>query len=86
MKEIIVSRAVPTWKIGKKIRDVRLWTNCTQAELGKKIGLSQSELSRIELGKDEADVKTIERICSKFYGLTVENFTEDKPIEWNKVY
>ena len=86
MKEVWeVENKVESWRIGKMIRDIRRWTNCTQAELGKKIGISQSDLSKLELGKTEANMRTIEQICSKFDGLEVANFTEGKPIDWSEV-
>lgn len=86
MKEVLLmNHEVETWRIGKIIRDVRHWTNCTQAELGKKIGVSQSDICKLELGKKEASIREIEAICSKFDGLEVENFTENKPINWTVV-
>jgi len=86
MKEILMmDHEVESWRIGKIIRDIRLWTNCTQAELGRKIGKSQSEVSKLELGRMEANIHDIEKICSKFDGLTVENFTENKPINWMSI-
>ena len=86
MKEILMSEhKVGTWRIGKIVRDIRLWTNCTQAEIGKRLGKSASYVSQLELGKVSASAHDIERICSSFDGLEVENFTEEKPINWMSV-
>lgn len=86
MKEVLMmEHKVDTWRIGKIIRDVRIYTNQTQVELGRRFGKNQSFVSQLELGKIEADIETIEKICSSFDGLEVENFIGAKPIQWSSV-
>lgn len=86
MKEVMMmDHKVDSWRIGKILRDIRLWTKCSQAEIGKRLGKTQSYVSQLELGKIQMSIYDIEKICSSFDGLEVENFTQNKPINWTNV-
>ena len=46
-------------QIGAIVRRARREAKLTQAELGKKIGLRQATISRLEKGEDEAKLSTL---------------------------
>ena len=46
-------------QIGAIVRRARRKAKLTQAELGKKIGLRQATISRLEKGEDEAKLSTL---------------------------
>lgn len=50
-------------KIGLRIREMRKSKHLTQAELGKRLGLSDSAISKWESGGVELSIKTLQRIC-----------------------
>ena len=51
-------------KVGANIRRERTAKLIKQEHLGRKVGLSKSEISRIENGKREAKLATIRKIAS----------------------
>ena len=52
------------WKIGQRIRARRSWGYVFQDQLARAIGISQSALSRIELGLREIGVVELVRIAT----------------------
>ena len=55
---------VLNWKIGQRIRARRSWGYVFQDELARAVGISQSALSRMELGLREIGVVELVRIAS----------------------
>jgi len=56
--------------IGSRIKNERLANNMTQHEFAKKAGISQQMLSRIEKGRENVSISTIEKIA-KTFGLKI---------------
>jgi DNA-binding XRE family transcriptional regulator len=52
------------WQIGQRIRARRSWAYVFQDQLARAIGISQSALSRIELGLREVGVVELVRIAT----------------------
>ena len=75
----------PEGLVGKRLRDFRLMKGYTQNDVAHWLGKSQSYVNLYELGKAPVKISDVEIICSKFYGLEVENFTEGKPVDWSSV-
>ena len=50
--------------IGYKIKEKRLKLNLSQSQLAEKIGIDQSDLSKIEKGNANPSIKTIQKIVS----------------------
>ena len=46
-----VDEAVHAYKLGEAIKQARLSQNLTQAELGEKVGIQKSQVSRLERGR-----------------------------------
>lgn len=63
--------------IGKKILEIRTCNKINQNEFGKLIGLSQHDISRIEIGKRKISEDHLNLICSIFK-KEKEFFTENK--------
>ena len=57
--------------LGYRIKDARLGKYMSQEELAKKVGIDQSDLSKIEKGLANPSIKTINRIA-KGLGLKVD--------------
>ena len=58
---------------GKKIAELRLAENMTQAELGKALNVTAQAVSKWEKGASEPDLNTIKSIC-EIFGITVAEF------------
>ncbi len=86
MKEINTKTAVKDWRYGKILRDLREFTRRTQTDIAKWIGVSTSMVSQIERGVATMTIEQIEKVVARFDGITVENFTENKPITWSRVH
>lgn len=52
-----------TRQIAEKIRDVRQASGLTQGELAEKIGISQQVISRVEKGRSDIRLLTLEKIA-----------------------
>jgi len=59
--------------IGAKIKAERLSRNLKQCDFAKKIGISNTYLSDIELGRTTPSIKTLSKI-SKALDLDIKNF------------
>ncbi|MCI8282363.1 MAG: helix-turn-helix transcriptional regulator [Lachnospiraceae bacterium] len=53
--------------IGKRIRQLRLTNNCTQAEFAEAIDISINFLSEVENGKKGLSQDTLGKICQQFH-------------------
>lgn len=56
----------PVQLVGRKIRQLRKQHNLTQTELSSRIGVQQSDLSRMEKGEYRVSLDTLFRILSEF--------------------
>ncbi len=60
-------------EIGEKIRDAREKSNLTQRQLAKKMKVSQQIISRIESGRQNVSLETLESICAALgFSLNIE--------------
>jgi len=59
--------------IGAKIKAERLSRNLKQCDFAKKVGISNTYLSDIELGRTTPSIKTLSKI-SKALDLDIKNF------------
>ncbi len=66
----------PVKLIGRKIRQLRKARNLTQTELSSRIGIQQSDLSRMEKGEYRVSLDTLFRILSEFEMSFGEFFDE----------
>lgn len=62
--------------VGRKIRQLRRQRKLTQSELAGKIGIHQSDLSRMEQGEYKVGLDTLLRILQTF-DLTMGEFFEE---------
>ncbi len=53
--------------VNERIKEVRKYLELTQTEFSHQIGLSQSNLGQIEIGKSNPTINTIHKIISKFH-------------------
>ena len=71
--------------VGSRIRELRKGRRLTQTELSEKIGVAQSDLSRMEQGEYKVGLDTLFKILqvfdlkmSEFFGETVEPAAGDE--------
>lgn len=69
-------RTRSTSPVGMKIRGLRRQLRITQSELATRIGVQQSDLSRMERGKYRVSLDTLFRILGEF-NMSVSEFFED---------
>jgi transcriptional regulator with XRE-family HTH domain len=62
--------------VGRKIRQLRRQRKLTQVELADKIGIHQSDLSRMEQGEYKVGLDTLLKILQTF-DLTIGDFFEE---------
>ena len=73
-KEIIIDN-----RCGGIVKQVRLQLNCTQEELGKKIGVDQPTMCRIERRQQMPTESMLQKIA-KLSGTNVYQLTGQEPI------
>lgn len=66
--------------VGRKIRQLRRQRKLTQVELAEKIGIHQSDLSRMEQGEYKVGLDTLLRILQTF-DLSIGEFFDERPKE-----
>lgn len=66
----------PVQHVGRKIRQLRKERNLTQTELSSRIGIQQSDLSRMEKGEYRVSLDTLFRLLSEFQMSIGEFFDE----------
>ena len=59
--------------VGKKIKEFRKKANLTQAELAEKVGLSETHMSKIEIGANSPTLENFLKIC-EVLNLSLEEF------------
>lgn len=75
-----VPRASQILLVGQKIRQIRKSRHLTQADLAARIGVTQSDLSRMENGEYKVGLDTLFRILQVFE-LSMSNFFEEPAAE-----
>ena len=68
-----VADAVNAFRLGEVVRERRLDQNLTQEELGKRMGVKKSQVSKLERG-DDMSLRSMRRV---FRALGVESDTLD---------
>jgi transcriptional regulator with XRE-family HTH domain len=71
-----VPRASQILLVGQKIRQIRKSRHLTQADLASRIGVTQSDLSRMENGEYKVGLDTLFRILQVFE-LSMSHFFEE---------
>ena len=66
--------------VGRKIRQLRRQRKLTQTELADRIGIHQSDLSRMEQGEYKVGLDTLLRILQTF-NLSIGEFFEERSAE-----
>lgn len=66
--------------VGRKIRQLRRQRKLTQVELAERIGIHQSDLSRMEQGEYKVGLDTLLKILQTF-NLSIGDFFEERPNE-----
>jgi transcriptional regulator with XRE-family HTH domain len=66
--------------VGQKIRQIRKSRHLTQADLAARIGVTQSDLSRMENGEYKVGLDTLFRILQVFE-LSMSRFFEEAAVE-----
>jgi len=66
--------------VGRKIRQLRRQRKLTQVELAEKIGIHQSDLSRMEQGEYKVGLDTLLKILQTF-NLSIGEFFEERARE-----
>ena len=69
--------------IGERIKLFRTNKNLSQKEVAFSIGIDQAQYSRIESGKVEPTLSSIEKIAEALGISIAEFFSKDKPIDVN---
>lgn len=73
---MIAARTRQVELVGRKIRQLRKERKLTQNELADKIGIQQSDLSRIERGEYRVSLDTLFRMLAEFK-VSVSDFFEE---------
>ncbi|HNP32165.1 MAG TPA: helix-turn-helix transcriptional regulator [Flavobacterium sp.] len=58
-----------SYKVGQRIKEIRTEKNISQQDLASKCNFEKSNMSRIEAGRTDPKLTTLERICK---GLDVD--------------
>lgn len=80
-KEIIVDNS----KCGGIVKQVRLQLGCTQQELGKKIGIDQPTMCRIERRQQMPTEPMLQKIAN-LAGLNMNQMTGQEPINYAAIW
>jgi transcriptional regulator with XRE-family HTH domain len=75
-----VPRASQILLVGQKIRQIRKSRHLTQADLASRIGVTQSDLSRMENGEYKVGLDTLFKILQVFE-LSMSHFFEESDAE-----
>jgi len=73
-----MNRPVQLELVGRKIRQLRRQRKLTQVELAEKIGIHQSDLSRMEQGEYKVGLDTLLKILQTF-NMNIGDFFEERP-------
>ncbi|MGH9459520.1 MAG: helix-turn-helix domain-containing protein [Thermoanaerobaculia bacterium] len=73
-----MNRAVQVELVGRKIRQLRRQRKLTQTELAERIGIHQSDLSRMEQGEYRVGLDTLLKILQTF-DMGIGEFFDERP-------
>lgn len=76
---------VDNTKCGGIVKQVRLQLNCTQHELGKKIGVDQPTMCRIERRQQMPTESQLQKIAH-LAGLSMDQMTGEAPIDYAAIW
>lgn len=65
-------------RVGRKVRMLREQLGLSQEELGSRVGLGKSQVSRIESGKSNIDIEALDRVASAL-GVTAAQLADVEP-------
>jgi len=71
--------------LSSKLKELRALNNLTQAELAKRIGVSQQAVAKWETNKAEPDYETLNKLTSMF-GVTFDYLLSEEDNPQNKYY
>lgn len=74
----MTANAIQMELVGRKIRELRRERKLTQTELAERVGIHQSDLSRMEQGEYKVGLDTLLRILQTF-NLGIGDFFEERP-------
>lgn len=75
---MVAQRTQQVELVGRKIRRLRKERKLTQNDLAARIGIQQSDLSRIERGEYRVSLDTLFRMLAEFKVSVAEFFEEDR--------
>ena len=75
-----MNRPVQLELVGRKIRQLRRQRKLTQVELAEKIGIHQSDLSRMEQGEYKVGLDALLKILQTF-NMSIGDFFDERPGE-----
>ena len=78
----MTANAIQMELVGRKIRELRRERKLTQTELAERVGIHQSDLSRMEKGEYKVGLDTLLRILQTF-NLGIGDFFEERPFASN---
>ena len=72
----------------KKLKKLRIRSGLTQAELAKRLKVSQSTIGMYEQGRREPKKSVLKKICTEFKKLNINNNLDSnsKEQEFNEIY
>ena len=61
-------------KVGKRIQEIRIEKNLSQQDLAAKCNFEKSNMSRLEAGRANATLSTLEKVCEALQVNCIELF------------
>jgi transcriptional regulator with XRE-family HTH domain len=61
-------------KVGKRIQEIRIEKNLSQQDLAAKCNFEKSNMSRLEAGRANATLSTLEKLCEALQINCIELF------------
>lgn len=61
-------------KVGKRIQEIRIEKNLSQQDLAAKCNFEKSNMSRLEAGRANATLSTLEKVCEALQINCIELF------------
>lgn len=77
---------VELMRTGMQVRNVREWLGLSCQEFAEETGNLVEDVIRVESGRMLASDAFLAKICRKYHGLSMTNFTDYAPIDWESVY
>ena len=74
------------FNLGKRIKELRIKSSLTQEECGKKIGISQHQITLVESGKSFPKIQTLIKLSTIFNCNMYDFFLTNEDLEKNKLF